>query len=131
MAPRIRPARADDLAGLTQLYNHYVRAGPVTFDLEPIEIEARRAWLEQFGETGRHRLLVAQADGVANLVNRNVSNGEVCQLPAVEQALECCANHVPGRKVRRAEGDGAAVVHAIQGDPEVPAVGTPERGAAS
>ena len=55
----IRPASAGDLQALTDLYNHYVRETPVTFDVEPFSAEARRPWLDQFAGTGRHRLLVA------------------------------------------------------------------------
>jgi phosphinothricin acetyltransferase len=61
----IRPARAADLADLTELYNHYIRETAITFDLVPFTLEQRRAWLEGFGETGRHRLFVAEAAGRA------------------------------------------------------------------
>lgn len=60
---RIRPAERSDLPGLTELYNHYVVHTPVTFDLEPYTVERRAAWFEQFAASGRHRLLVAEADG--------------------------------------------------------------------
>ncbi len=63
MASSLRAARPGDLPALVAIYNHYVEAGPVTFDLEPFEVEARRPWFEQFAATGRHRLLVAEADG--------------------------------------------------------------------
>ena len=35
----IRAAREGDLPGLTELYNHYVRETPTTFDLDPNEPE--------------------------------------------------------------------------------------------
>ncbi|MGB9030195.1 MAG: N-acetyltransferase family protein [Acidobacteriaceae bacterium] len=60
----IRAARLDDLPGLTGIYNHYVVHSPATFDLEPKTLDQRREWFAQFAETGRHRLLVAEADGV-------------------------------------------------------------------
>ncbi len=59
----VRSARLDDLADLTRIYNHYVRETPITFDLEPFSIEARRSWFEAFGENGRHRLVVATREG--------------------------------------------------------------------
>jgi phosphinothricin acetyltransferase len=59
----VRYASPDDLAQLTDLYNHYILTTPITFDLEPVSVEQRRIWLEQFSETGRHRLLVAVQDG--------------------------------------------------------------------
>ena len=62
MEPVIRPAAAADLPELLEIYNHYVRETPFTFDVEPVEFEARRAWLEEFARAGPHRLFVA-ADG--------------------------------------------------------------------
>jgi phosphinothricin acetyltransferase len=59
----IRAARADDLPALTEIYNHYVRETPITFDVEPYSIEARRPWLEQFSASGPHRLLVWEQAG--------------------------------------------------------------------
>jgi phosphinothricin acetyltransferase len=59
----IRPARDDDLARLTEIYNHYVVHTPITFDLEPYTVEQRRAWLEQFRDIGPHRLFVAEIEG--------------------------------------------------------------------
>ena len=56
----IRPAADGDLPALTELYNHYIRETPITFDLEPFSVEARRAWLAGFATSGRHRLLVAE-----------------------------------------------------------------------
>jgi phosphinothricin acetyltransferase len=59
----IRPATSADLARLTEIYNHYVLTSPVTFDLEPLTVEQRSAWLLEHGNTGRHRLLVADEQG--------------------------------------------------------------------
>lgn len=59
----IRPGRADDLPALTELYNHYVRETPITFDLEPFSEAGRREWLRGFAETGRHRLWVSESAG--------------------------------------------------------------------
>ncbi|MGD0366470.1 MAG: N-acetyltransferase family protein [Acidobacteriaceae bacterium] len=60
----MRAARLDDLPRLTEIYNHYVVHSPATFDLEPKTHDQRREWFAQFAETGRHRVLVAEADGV-------------------------------------------------------------------
>jgi len=59
----VRTARIDDLPRLTAIYNHYVVHSPATFDLEPKTVEQRYEWLAQFKQTGRHRLLVAEATG--------------------------------------------------------------------
>jgi phosphinothricin acetyltransferase len=60
----IRPAVRADLPRLTEIYNHYVIHTPVTFDLEPYTVERRVAWFEQFAPAGRHRLVVAEEDGL-------------------------------------------------------------------
>jgi len=58
----IRHAVAADLADLTEVYNHYVRETPITFDIEPFDVEQRRPWFEGFAETGRHQLFVAERE---------------------------------------------------------------------
>ncbi len=60
MEPVIRPAELADLPRLVEIYNHYVLHTPITFDLEPYTIEARRPWFDQFARDGRYRLLVAE-----------------------------------------------------------------------
>ena len=60
----VRPARVEDLPRLTEIYNQYVLNSPVTFDLEPYTVERRMQWFSQFGVTGRHRLLLVEADGL-------------------------------------------------------------------
>ena len=60
----VRPATCDDLPRLTEIYNYYVIHTPITFDLEPYTVEKRLAWFEQFGSSGRHRLLVAEESGL-------------------------------------------------------------------
>jgi phosphinothricin acetyltransferase len=59
----IRTAERGDLPRLTEIYNYYVVNTPVTFDVEPYTVERRQSWFEQFGPTGRHRLLVAESNG--------------------------------------------------------------------
>ncbi len=60
----VRYAQQGDVPRLTEIYNHYVINTPITFDLEPCTVDDRRAWLAKFSLTGRHRLLVAERDGV-------------------------------------------------------------------
>ena len=59
----IRPAVRSDLPRLTEIYNHYVVNTPITFDIQPWQVEERIPWFEQFAPTGRYRLLVAELDG--------------------------------------------------------------------
>jgi len=61
---RIRTAERGDLARITEIYNYYVLNTPVTFDVEAYTLERREAWFAQFGVAGRHRLLVAEENGV-------------------------------------------------------------------
>ena len=61
---RIRPATIDDLPRIVEIYNHYVINTPITFDLEPVTVDQRRPWFDQFAAPGPHRLLVADKGGV-------------------------------------------------------------------
>jgi len=61
---RIRAASKTDLPSLTAIYNHYVIHTPVTFDIEPYGVERRAAWFDQFSQTGRYRLLVAEQKSI-------------------------------------------------------------------
>ncbi|WP_411092875.1 GNAT family N-acetyltransferase [Streptomyces sp. 049-1] len=56
---QVRPGVEDDLKALTDLYNHYVRETPITFDTEPFTVEERRPWLLSHPEDGPYRLRVA------------------------------------------------------------------------
>ena len=59
----VRPGRLEDLQALTEIYNYYVRKTPVTFDVEPFSLEARRLWFDQFTDEGRYQLVVAENAG--------------------------------------------------------------------
>ena len=59
---RIRPSTRNDWPRLTEIYNYYIINTPVTFDIEPYTVERREPWFAQFADSGRHRLLVAEAD---------------------------------------------------------------------
>ena len=60
---QIRPGQRSDLPALTALYNHYIEATPITFDLDPYTESQREPWFLQFAERGRYRLLVAVEEG--------------------------------------------------------------------
>jgi phosphinothricin acetyltransferase len=60
----VRPASIDDVPRLTEIYNHYVVETPTTFDTEPFTAEQRHDWFSHYAAAGRHRLLVAERDGV-------------------------------------------------------------------
>jgi len=59
----VRSAVADDVAALTEIYNHYVAETAITFDLVPWSVDERRRWFDHYASEGRHRLLVADLDG--------------------------------------------------------------------
>ncbi len=58
----IRDAREDDLTQINEIYNHYVRETPITFDIEEVTMDARREWFAQYATDGRYRLFVAAED---------------------------------------------------------------------
>ena len=60
----IRTALPADLPALTAIYNHYIVHTPITFDVTTYEPEQRRGWFDDHGQDGRHRLLVAEENGV-------------------------------------------------------------------
>ena len=56
---QVRPGVEGDLEALTDLYNHYVRETPITFDTAASTPEERRPWLLSHPEDGPYRLMVA------------------------------------------------------------------------
>ena len=59
----IRRVEQGDLPALLEIYNHYVRETPVTFDIEPRTMAQRQAWLDTFAASGRYQCFVAVKDG--------------------------------------------------------------------
>lgn len=59
----VRGAESGDLPALTDLYNHYVKSSPATFDLEPASLASRRLWMTRYANAGPHRLFVAIDQG--------------------------------------------------------------------
>jgi phosphinothricin acetyltransferase len=60
-----RRVEQGDLPALLDIYNHYVRETPVTFDIEPRTLEQRQQWLDGFSSRGRYQCFVAVKDGRA------------------------------------------------------------------
>ncbi|MGI5139391.1 N-acetyltransferase family protein [Streptomyces sp. CA-106110] len=56
---QVRPGVEGDLVALTDIYNHYVRETPITFDTLIFTPEERRPWLLSHPEDGPHLLKVA------------------------------------------------------------------------
>jgi phosphinothricin acetyltransferase len=59
----IRRAEPGDLPALLAIYNHYVVATPITFDIESRTLAQRREWFAQFSDRGRHQCFTAVAGG--------------------------------------------------------------------
>src|SRR5882672_9517384 len=84
----VRAAHDGDLHALTALYNHYVETSPATFDLAPVSVESRRAWMAHYAETGPHRLLVATAEGaLAGYATSGKVKERPGYLPSVETSV--------------------------------------------
>lgn len=62
----VRLCSSDDLEQLNEIYNHYIRTSPATFDLEPKSVAWRREWFGHYSAEGRHRVFVA-VDGAGVL----------------------------------------------------------------
>ena len=62
-AAQIRAARAEDLATIRDIYNHYVRTSTVTFDEEETELSVWEHKHELLASTGLPFLVAEDADG--------------------------------------------------------------------
>jgi len=58
----LRRVEQGDLPVLLEIYNHYVRETPVTFDIEPRTLAQRQQWLDGFASGGRYQCFVAVKD---------------------------------------------------------------------
>jgi len=86
----IRTALASDLPRLVEIYNHYVVRTPITFDIAPVSVDERRVWLEQFAETGRHRLWVAESTaGVVGYAGTHAFRSKQAYETTVETTIYC------------------------------------------
>ncbi len=95
----VRSATADDLSAVNDIYNQYVVEAHYTFDLEPMTMEARREWFTHYGETGRHRLLVAISEG---RVIGYACSSRLRPKPAYETSVETSVYLAPDAIGRRA-----------------------------
>jgi phosphinothricin acetyltransferase len=85
----VRTAEHGDLPPLTDLYNHYVKTSPATFDLEPVSLDSRRQWMSRYADTGPHRLLVAIDEGA---IAGYATSG---RLPPLGRDDRVCASRSP------------------------------------
>ncbi|MEV8128868.1 N-acetyltransferase family protein [Streptomyces sp. NPDC085944] len=92
---QVRPGVEEDLKALTDLYNHYVRETPITFDTEPFTPEERRPWLLSHPEDGPHRLRVA-TDADSQEILGYATSGPYRAKPAYATSVETTVYVAPG-----------------------------------
>ena len=103
----VRTAASGDLQPLTDLYNHYVKTGPATFDLSPASLESRRQWMSRYADAGPHRLLVATSgDAIAGYA----TSGKLREKPGYLTSVETTVYVHPDRLAR---GIGARLYTAL------------------
>ena len=59
----IRPGQSQDADGIQEIGNYYILHSPANFKVDALSSSEWEAWMTQFAETGRHRLLVAEEEG--------------------------------------------------------------------
>ncbi|AIV35935.1 GCN5 family acetyltransferase [Streptomyces sp. CCM_MD2014] len=92
---QVRPGVEEDLKALTDLYNHYVRETPITFDTEPFTPEERRPWLLSHPEDGPHRLRVA-VNADSQEILGYATSGPYRAKPAYATSVETTVYVAPG-----------------------------------
>ena len=86
----VRPATADDVPRLTDIYNHYVLHTQTTFDIEPFTAEQRREWFSHYAPTGPHRLLVAEDNSfVCGFASSSPFRARAAYATSVETSVYC------------------------------------------
>lgn len=82
---------------MLRIYNHYVEHSHATFDTEPVTVESRGRWFQEFSEVGPHRLLVAaEGDRVVGWA----SSGPYRRHPAFAGTVEVSIYLQPERRSR-------------------------------
>ncbi|UUU33266.1 GNAT family N-acetyltransferase [Streptomyces sp. CA-210063] len=84
---QVRPGVETDLSALTDIYNHYVRETPTTFDTTVFTPEERRPWLLSHLEDGPHRLMVAVSTGSQRILGYATSSAFRAK-PAYDTSVE-------------------------------------------
>lgn len=98
---QVRPGVEGDLRALTDIYNHYVRETPITFDTTVFTPEERRPWLLSHPEDGPHLLKVA-ADADSQEILGYATSSPFRAKPAYATSVEVTvylAPHAGGRGI--------------------------------
>src|SRR5258708_14329203 len=96
----IGPATTGDLSAVNDVSNQYVADTHYTFDVEPMNMDARLEWFTHYASSGRYRVMVAVAGGV---VVGYSSSSRFRPKPAYETSIETSVYLAPepvGRSAR-------------------------------
>ena len=106
---QVRTGAESDLEALTDIYNHYVRETPITFDTAVLTPEEHRPWLLSHLEDGPHHLKVA-VNADTQEIPGSATSSTFRAKPAFATSVEtsvCLAPHATGR------GTGALLYEAL------------------
>ena len=92
---QVRPGAEADLEALTDIYNHYVRETPITFDTAVFTSEERRPWLLSHPEDGPYRLRVA-TDAESQEILGYATSSPYRAKPAYATSVETTVYVAPG-----------------------------------
>ena len=92
---QVRTGVEADLKALTDLYNHYVRETPITFDTAVFTPAERRPWLLSHPEDGPYRLKVA-ADADTQEILGYATSSPYRAKPAYSTSVETTVYVAPG-----------------------------------
>jgi phosphinothricin acetyltransferase len=87
MALVVRPATREELGPIVEIYNHYVRTSPATFDVHEATVGDRAEWFAAHSGGGPHRLLVAD-DGARGVLGW-ATTSSFRPRPAYATTVEC------------------------------------------
>lgn len=91
----LRPATLDDLPALTHIYNYFVVNTHITFDIDPVTVEQRRAWFDEHNDGKRYRIIVAEANGaILGSASSGRHRAKAAYDTTVETSIQCSPDAV-------------------------------------
>ncbi len=97
----LRPATTAHRPRIVRIYNHYVVETPITFDTTPFTVETRRPWFEQYADTGRHRLIVAEQDDIVLGYTASTRYSDRAAYDTTVETTILCAPEAVGKGIGR------------------------------
>lgn len=120
----VRDPCPSDVAGIVDIYNHYVATSVVTFTEKPWTVEAAREWMENHDNTGLWRMLVV-AEAASGDIQGYAFSGVFREKDAYRYSCETTVYVAPtaigqgigkqllGDLVRRLRASGAHRAYAV------------------